>query len=253
MNEIYIKYISDDALATLKANPGTITEKLIENPEDSSWIEEIITEKVFIEKKYKIKDFIFEIPNDKNDKLTDIKNGIILYESLKHLPRYVLSDERFWLWINFKKGYNYALKTMPVSTGKSIFKNHWLFSGGNRRGIFFGVLSRLFFRVEMTIDESLGDKYELTKFALTKSVRLREMTWRNYSNDKKIVIGVLKAEMKFLSEYKNMDKSKYYGEIAKYVSQLGSVMLLDIMSEEDIYELVYNKFKELMDNKLIEL
>ena len=38
MSKIHIKYMTDEALETLKANTDTITAKLIENPDSSSWL-----------------------------------------------------------------------------------------------------------------------------------------------------------------------------------------------------------------------
>ena len=35
MSKIHIKYMTDEALATLKANTDAVTEKLIDNPKNS--------------------------------------------------------------------------------------------------------------------------------------------------------------------------------------------------------------------------
>lgn len=250
MNKINIKYMSDNAITTLRANIESVTLKLINNPYDSSWVEKEISEKIYIVKKYIIKDFVLKVPIDNKDRNTDIANSIILYEHLKELPMYVLTDERFWSWINFEKGYEVALVNMPINEGDSVFKDHWLFTQGQRRGIFFGVLSRCYFRVALTVDESLEDPYELTKFIIEKPERFRNLSWRTFSGEKKIVIGTLKAEKRVIKEYGDIEKSEYYTEIAKFISQLGSVMLLDAMSEEDISNYIYKKFKEMVEKNL---
>lgn len=38
MSKIHIKYMTDEALETLKANTDTVTGKLIENPKSSAWL-----------------------------------------------------------------------------------------------------------------------------------------------------------------------------------------------------------------------
>ena len=96
---------------------------------------------------YEIEDVVLKIPSDEKDRETDIYNSILLYERLNKLPLYVLTDERFWCWMMFEKGYEVALKYMPVKKGSSVFKDHWLLTQGKRRGLFFGVLSRCYFRV----------------------------------------------------------------------------------------------------------
>lgn len=91
---------------------------------------------LWVTKKYEIEEFALRVPKDDKDRETDIYNSILLYEHLRHLPLYVLTDERFWCWINFEIGYEVALKYMPVKKGSSVFKDHWLLTQGKRRGLF---------------------------------------------------------------------------------------------------------------------
>lgn len=251
-NKINIKYMSDETLETLKVNLDSYMDNFIKYPKDSNWIHSLTDEKTFITKKFTIEDFQLKIPKGHRDKLIEIENSIMLYEHLNVLPMYVLTDERFWNWINFEKGYEIALKMMPVLEGSSVIKDHWLFTQGKRRGLFFGVLSRAYFRVMLTVDKSREDLYELTRFAIEKPERLRNLSWRTFSSQKHIVVGTLKAEKQIYNEYGDIEKTKYFTEIAKYVSRLGSVMLLDVMDESDIYEYVYNKYREMIECDLEE-
>lgn len=81
-----------------------------------------------------------------------------------------------------------------MESGKKIIADHWLFGQGRRRGLMFGALSRAYYRVQLTKDDTLEDAYELTKFATQNYMRYREFTWRGYSNNKTIVTGALKGE-----------------------------------------------------------
>lgn len=251
MSKIHIKYLTDEALETLKANTETITDKLIENPQDSDWLKDFVTGDLYVTKRYEIEEFALRQPRDDKDRETDIYNSILLYERLNHLPLYVLTDERFWCWMNFEMGYRVALQYIPVRKGSSVFKNHWLFTQGKRRGLFFGVLSRCYFRVALSIDPSLEDPYELTRFVIENPLRFRELTWRSFSSQKMIVLGALKAEKRVLAEYPHMmENTKHFTEIAKHLSRLGSVMLLDGMTEKDIEEYVYIKYKAMVEDDL---
>ena len=251
MNKIHIKYMTDDALETLRANTNVVTGKLIENTDNSAWLQTFVPGTLWVTKKYEIEEFSLREPQDDKDRDVDLYNSILLYERLRHLPLYVLTDERFWCWITFEVGYKAALKYMPVKSGSSIFKDHWLFTLGKRRGLFFGVLSRCYFRVSLSVDETLQDPYELTKFVIDNPLRFRELTWRSFSNEKMIVLGTLKAEKRVLAEYPQFEEhTKYYGEIAKMLSKLGSVMLLDCMTEKDIEEYVYKKYKIMVEEEL---
>lgn len=247
MSKINIKYMRDEALDTLRVNKDWVTKNLQNSPYEYDWIYEKISENPFIEKKYIIDDFELAIPIDNNDKKTDINNSIILFEHFNKLPQYVLTDERFWNWVNFEKGYSVALKYMPVKEGSSVFKDHWLFSNGQRRSLFFGVLSRCYFRVAYTYDGKEKDSYALTRFAIENPERFRNLTWRTYSNEKKIVRATLRAERDVLQKFESNERNDLYSELAKYISILGSVMLLDAMTEDDIYEKVYVEFYSMME------
>lgn len=250
MSKIYIKYMTDEAIGTLKNNIDTVTKKLKKNPTDASWLSELINGDIYTTKKYEIEDFVLKLPKDSKDRDVDIQNSILLYERLNSLPLYVLTDERFWSWMNFEKGYATALKYMPISGGTSVFKDHWLFTQGKRRGLFFGVLSRCYFRVALTKDDTLEDPYELTKFVIEKPERFRNLSWRAFSSEKMIVLGTLKAEKRVLEEFQMEEKTEYFTELAKAISQLGSVMLLDAMTEKDIEEFIYKKYKAMVEKDL---
>ena len=69
---------------------------------------------------------------------------------------------------------------------------------GKRRGIFFNVLARCYFRVALSVDETLEDKYSLTRFVIENPERFRTLSWRANSSQKNIVLGALKAEKDIL-------------------------------------------------------
>lgn len=247
MKKINVKFMSDEAIAFLKQNADAITMKLIENPENSEWLHEYISGDIYIEKPYRIEDFELQIPKDSKDRVTDLQNSILLYERLKDLPKAILSDVRFWNWLNFEKCYKVALKNIPITEGSKVFEQHWLFSVGKRRGLFFGVLSRCYFRVAFSVDDTKADKYELTKFVIEKPTRFREITWRTYSDIDYLAKAVLRAQKRVVEDYKIKEKPDYFKEIAKIVSQLGSVKLLDMMTEKEIEEYVYEKYCQLVE------
>lgn len=183
-------------------------------------------------------DFVDDYDGDYSK--VDVDNAITLYEHLCCLPKHVLGDERFWMWLILEKCYAATIQAMPMESGKKIIADHWLFGQGRRRGLMFGALSRAYSRVQLTKDDTLEDAYELTKFATQNYMRYRELTWRGYSNNKTIVTGALKGEKKAIAKYGDTIETikDYYPSIAKYISQLGSVTLLDFMREDYILDSV---------------
>lgn len=257
MNKINISFITDDALETLYKNSEEVAEYLMKEKENSNWLKLIYKGAIFEEKKYKINDI--KLLTDDNYNNVDFNNSIIIYEAFKDLPRYILTDERFWCWFNFTIGYKAALQAMKINS-ETTFEDHWLFKQGKRRGIFFNVLARCYFRVALSVDETLEDKYSLTRFVIENPERFRTLSWRANSSQKNIVLGALKAEKDIVEKYKgaiDVDKIKYndgkgtiYSEITKHISLYGSVRLIDAASEQDIYNLVYNKMDEMVQNEM---
>ena len=241
MSKINIKIMSDTAYEHIRKNLQTITDKIINN-EDNKWIQEEFEDPIFIEKKYEIQDFELKYNPESKDKEIYFENSITIYNSLNILPKYILSDDKFWLWLHFEKFYSITRSMMKIN-GPSTIRDHWL--GGNRRGLFFGVLSRCYFRVSLSLQNSGENKYELTRWVIENPERFRNLTWRSFSSQRHLVRGILRGEKRAVEEMGKEDNS-IYEKIGRYVSTIGSVRLLDVISEEDMEEMIYQKCKELL-------
>ena len=248
-NKIHIKLLSENALLYLKNNLASVTKNIQEN-DNNKWIYSAFPQPMFVEKKIEISDFELQDNPDSGDKDIDFKNSVTIYETLKELPRYIVCDERFWLWLHFEKFYLVSKKMMRVR-GESTIKDHWLHGtgeGNHRRGLMFGVLSRCYFRAALTIDDSKGEnRYELTKWVIDNPERFRNLTWRAFSSEEHLVRGILRGEKRALEEFGGAEDNDIYPEISKYVSVIGSVRLLDKISEEDIEVMIYEKMLELLN------
>ena len=242
MNYINIKLLSEDALNYLKENLERVT-KLIQDNDDNKWIYNEFPQPMFVEKKFQINDFDLKDNPDSKNKNIDLKNSILLYESLSKLPRYIITDQNFWLWLHFEKFY-IIVKNMMTVNNKSTIYNHWMHGQGVRRGLMFGVLSRCYFRVSLSIDKENNDPYHLTKWVVDNPLRFRELTWRTYSSEEHIVRGILKGEKRAIEEIGI--EENVYAELAKSISLIGSVRLLDAISEKDIEQMTYEKMLKLL-------
>ncbi len=245
MSMINIKMLTEESYAFMKKNLEFITEK-IQNNSSNEWIYNEFPKPVFVEKNLKIEDFnLLDNPNSL-DKKIDTINSIKIYKSLNILPRYILCDNKFWLWLYLEKFYSITKNMMKIKSVSTI-QDHWMDIQGVRRGNFFGVLSRCYFRVMLSVDESKTDKYELTRWIIENPERIRNFTWRSFSSQQHLLRGCLRGQMKAVKEL-NKESNSIYPEIAKYVSIIGSVKLLDAISEDYIEEKVYRKAKELLES-----
>jgi len=241
MKKINIKFMKDEVLQTIKNNPEKYTQKLIDNPDSNQWLIDEFKDP-FVVKKLVISDFVLVTENNISNKELAHINALILHDALKNLPAYVLSDEAFWAWINFDKAYNLCQILMPLKVNSSRLKNHYFYSGNSRRGMFFGVISRLFFRAHITYDANNANPYELTQYVNENPQRFRNLTWRNYSNNFELVKRILKIQYKLELLYKEKINTKTYEAIAKYMSQIGSTTYIDIISENDLEKMIIAKF-----------
>lgn len=246
MKKININYMSDEVVATIKSNPDKYTKLILDNLESNEWlIEEFKTP--YVAKKITIPDFEFIVDPKLDNKELSYKNSVLIHQSLKDVPAYVLSDERFWAWINFDKGYFLCQLLMPLKENSSRLKNHYFFGSGSvRRGMFFGIISRLFFRAHLTYEPQNGDPYEITRYVNDNPQRFRNLTWRTYSNNADLVKKILQIQYKFELKYKEKMTTAIFEEIAKYISQIGSLTYVDIITESDLEGLLENKVKKLL-------
>lgn len=250
MSKINVKLMTEGMYATLKKNIESYEHYFQENPGNGEWINTITNEPAFETKKFMIEDFELKVPNVANDKVIDLENAIILYEHLKELPRYILSEPRFWLWIMFEKCYEASLKSMENISATS-FKHQWLFSDGLRRGLFFGILSRLYYRVELTYDSvNKEDPYYLTRYVMENPSRFREITWRTISNQKFVVKAMLKAEIRVNNEIEFDESSNLFTALAKEICKLGSIKLIDAMDEKELEDYIYLRYKKLVEDEI---
>ncbi len=252
---INIAYLKDSVLDSLYTNPSKAVEYIRENPFDSRWLSNFINdESVFELRKAKIKDFELKLSLTGNYKDVEVDNAILLYEHLRELPRYILVDERFWAWLEFGKFYRWAVQSMPVKKDTS-FEGRWIFKRGKKRGLWFNQLSRSYFWVEFTVDESLGeDKYELTKFVFEKLDRIRHLTFD--SKYRNVVFNAVRAEKKLYDTYAfdpvyyetfrkcEAGETNIYTYLRKNLSLYGSVRILDFMDDDDLFNIAYEKLEQ---------
>ena len=244
-----IKYATDNTLSVFKKNVKSIFQFIQMNPKNKTWMKNVFSDEPFVERVHEIDDFKLKISSQNNYKDVEVDNAIQLFEHLKHLSMDVLTDERFWLWLYLEKFYEVTVQAMDLKSETTLL-NHWTFEQGTRRGLFFGVLSRAFFRVYLTYDEKLEDPFLLSKYALENQERIRNLTWRSYSNIKHLVRGVMKGQMSIETHLQKSIDTKLFKVYSKELAKYGSVRLLDTLSERDFEMFTFNKYLELFNERI---
>lgn len=240
--EINIKMMTEEAYRTLQKDCDGVLKMIINHPSDSSWLKDYLGFEPYEVKKYVIDDFELKIADDYND--VALENAIILYEKLNKLPKYILCNNRFWAWINMEKAYRQA-QIATKQFNSQILKNLW-FMGNSRRDIMLGVMSRYFNMINVSIDDTLENKYELSKYLLTTAETYRGFCYRNLGMIKNVTLGILQAEKDYVDTTGVQILKKPSAQIVKYASRVGSVMLLDVLSKEEMRAAIYPKIDKIV-------
>jgi len=243
--QINIKLLKEEALLTLKKNPQNLFEQISSHPNDSCWLKTYLGFEPYEIKMYKIEDF--ELRSSENYEEVALENGITLFEHLRHLPRYILCDFRFWLWITFEKAYKQAISASPLTP--SIVNTSWIPSSGSRRDLLLGIVSRGYFRTEMTYDATAADPYTLTKYLASNTGELyRGLVYRNFSNVKEVTLGLIEAAMDAENASSACLSRESIRTVMKIASKMGSIMLIDNMDRKEVYDYLYPKMLKILSS-----
>lgn len=240
---INIKMLTEEAYVTLQKNYKDVYTQIKNHPSDCSWLEDYLGFAPFETKKYLVEDF--DLKDSENYSEVALENGIELYEKLKQLPRYVLCNSRFWLWVTFEKAYKQAQHAMDLRKAELV-RDFWL-TGDSRRSLMLGVISRSFFRTEISVDEERTNPYELTEIMIEGSKGLaiyRALTYRNIGMLKQVSLAYLQCIKDMVEKYGDIAlEGERFQSSMKDASRIGSVMLIDDLSKEEIYEVLQKKYE----------
>ena len=246
MMEINVKLMTEEAYRTLQKDLNGLLKMIKDHPSDSSWLKDYLGFEPYETKKYVIEDFTLKCAD--NYDLVVFDNAVILYEALYRLPKYILCNNRFWAWINMEKAYKQAqmaTKDFSIQT----LQNLW-FMASSRRNIMLGVMSRYFYMINVSIDESRKDKYELSRTIFNNPETYRGFCYRSLGMIKSVTLGVLHAENDFECLTRIPINKKAGAQIVKKASRAGSVMLLDMVNEQEISNYIFPYILEIYGNLL---
>lgn len=238
-----IKMMTDQAIEKCRTDAEELARKVYGNPENADWLESFVGSDPFIEKTFEIPDFELEVPvkGSPDEKDVIARNCVTLHKALKDLPAYILGDARFWAWLTFSKGYKLAIYKSEID--KEYLKNNWLSKYDNsRRSAMLQTIGSEYFVGALTEKTmSGGEDYALTAYLSGNRELYRNLVYRNISD----VPVVSQALIKALSDYDAIDRSERLKDreairaLMKYVSNLGSVMLVDAIPAEELYEKIF--------------
>lgn len=164
---------------------------------------------------------------DVND---DCKTAIQIYEAFEKLEPIQASDERLWTYLSHVDLYSYMIKRWyavykgTTKDSKDYILDHWFLISSAQSSLMRHALSRLWWSVYLSVDESRGEnKYGLTKI-LFRQLDFPTRTLGTYKlgRHKEAVIGILE----FIQENEELFKAKFEEKtrlITKHLNVIGGV------------------------------
>lgn len=258
-----VQIMSQRAMSYLIKNRERVCEYMNKNKDNFNFFEEenvFTRNEIYLPSDYNIDlDAIDITSDDVNGVLLKPSASIRLYNEIKKLPQAIITHRGFWLWLMFEYYYEICI-SMTKESRESALKDNWMLKAGeyHHRNLMFGILSRNYFAVEMTVDKRSENPYYITEWALEKLERFRNFTFRTLSNNNKINLCGFKAILKLKKYYDNLDRDiekkkdmngiKFFPLVSKELNAMGSVKLIDFIDDEKFVEELTKRVINKIDN-----
>lgn len=225
-----------------------------QNYSDNAWLIEAYGKTPFIETKYEIKDFSFDMSAASgHESTTEFENVKEVYTKLRFLSDSNASEEKLWAGLSLSYGYEYVqYRWHDQLKNASGILDHFFFNAGNRRAYTRNAMARLWWIGRLTYDEqNLSDPWHLTRFVCEGSDYVFHFLERTTSNNIEILRPFLTAMLEARQSGIEINTDDA-GELSKELNILGASYALDFMPEEWIKEkmrsviLEYSKQKSIL-------
>lgn len=245
-----IPYLKEEYLLALKEQINVNRDKYLNG--EANWLDEEYKD----DKAY---DFLNkEVPNielkmyatTKEELIQeDIENIKILYSGLKGISDSQATDERLWAGlahVNFLKYIQHRFKILNDLNKRSTEEIDakilvtFFFNtkrDSNARSLVLNYLAKLWWTGRLIYDDKAENPYVFLKTFYRDQGSLLLWTSRNYSNNREIVRGAMRAIEEYETKGFNITR-KIRDVIRKNLNIMSGVILLDYMTEEDIYAIV---------------
>lgn len=241
-----INFLKEESLLTLKGNikSNILQYREIEN---KSILDFFNGQNPFAEFKYDVNDFQLLMDEERPEK-TDLENIKRIYLNLKFLTETQATDERLWAGLAHDKFWTYMQYRWPVDKMKDPqinLKRQYFFGESKRRSLTFHGIAKLWWIGRYTYDERKDNPFELTEYACKDlSTTSLYLFSSNFTSNDNIRLGMLRAIVD-MEKIGYRVKRQEQNELIKHFNILGGTYILDIFSEDEIYEQVTKKLNRI--------
>ena len=227
-----LKYLTDDSILYIKNNIEDFCDEMKKHPKSTDWMKTFCGGNPFVNSGYEF-DFSF-IPFDKKRVTKDIDNAIALYELFESngIGPAVIYNEKFLTGFIFTFGYEYFMNVMgadkPSHVSATLF-----FEDGVHRAVARNVVGQLYRYVAMSIDDTLADRYELTRYMFQNPALFRIKYNTNVDGDK-TTKAIIKSFKEWTDETHKSPEVSMVEKVKTHISILASISETELMDERYI-------------------
>lgn len=230
-----LRVFTDKGLDFIHQNITDFFEALKVHRDNPSWIKEFCQKDPTTSSPYNF-EFEFET-NSLNPNEAEFHNAINLYELFKKnkIGNALIYNEKFASGFLYTYGYDYFMWASDLAAETRVSATFFFdLRKGLRQALARNLLTRLYKVVELTVDESLEDKYKLTKFVF-ENPSLRRIVY--YPN-----MDGLQSVKAFIRAFKNWKEKnpnnqitmKLFEKIRLQFSAYAHVNMVECMDEEKV-------------------
>lgn len=227
-----LRYFTDDAILMFKANKEDFCAKMREYPNSTEWLKQFYGEDPTVPSKYSF-DFEFK-PFDKKSSTRDIDNAIALYELFEenNIGPATIYNEKFLTGFIFTFGYEYFMNVMGADQVSHVFATLF-FDDGTHRAVARNVVGQLYRYVEMTVDDTLADRYEITRYVFQNPALFR-IKYNTSVDGEKTTRAIFKAFREWTEETHKSPTTNMVEKLKVHLSVLANVSETDLMDERSL-------------------
>ncbi|WP_404332096.1 DUF6339 family protein [Mesobacillus maritimus] len=169
----------------------------------------------------------------------DLDNAIRIYTYYKDLPYTLASDQNYWTLLTHTEYWQYMRERWPVEEAQGdpieFIKTRYYFG---QKAMYRNGLSRLWWYVELTYDESLEDPYKYTKLLLEDQDLAGQTIENKYLSRNKVAMKALFEMLDYVGKLEQDEiiqnltakqRRNLVRDTAQYFNLTGAVEMWDIL------------------------
>lgn len=242
--EIRLQYISTEGLTQLKHSfKNNINE--YKNNNQQFFLDYLNDNGYLLDSVYCVSDFLKNLKFTGNNDSDDLHNIQVVYDAMKHIPAYIMMDERFWAGINHTIMWDYILKRREgeafgeniIDQNRGIFNS--FFTDGKKRGTFVNCVSRLWWAGKLTYEINEPNHYLLTEELCKKGFpsTIVPFSSSNIMGKEELRKGILMVVKKIRETGIDVKRNDILWGI-RYLNLVGGSSMIDYLSFEEVVDML---------------